>query len=406
MRLLDRPASQWENTMTVARKIETIIQRSSWIRKMFEEGTRLKAEHGAQNVFDFSLGNPNVPAPECFEKVLNETACTCCGEHGYMANTGYPHVRQAVARYVSEEQGVAVGEGDIIMTCGASGALNVALKTLLDPGDEVLTPIPCFVEYGFYADNHGGVLQTVPTRSDFTLDLAAMEKAITAKTKVVLINSPNNPTGQIYSRESLQALGELLQRKSAALNRTLYLVSDEPYRKIVFDNHIVPSIFACYNNSIIGTSYSKDISIPGERIGFAAVNPAADYHDAVMGGMTLANRILGFVNAPALMQKIIACLQGTSVDVSLYQRKRDLLCEGLAEAGYDFTTPPGTFYLFPRTPIPDDVKFVQALQEELILVVPGSGFNGPGHFRIAFCVDDDTIVKALPGFKRVMARFR
>jgi aspartate aminotransferase len=392
--------------MTIAKKIETIIQRSSWIRKMFEEGTRLKALHGAQNVFDFSLGNPNVPAPECFEKLLNETACTCCGEHGYMPNTGYPHVRQAVARYVSEEQGVDVGEGDIIMTCGASGALNVALKTLLDPGDEVLTPIPCFVEYGFYADNHGGVLKTVPTHPDFTLDLEAMENALTAKTKVVLINSPNNPTGQIYSRESLQALGELLQRKSVQLNRTLYLLSDEPYRKIVFDGHPVPSIFDCYNNSIIGTSYSKDISIPGERIGFAAVNPAADYHDALINGMALANRILGFVNAPALMQKIIACLQGSSVDVSLYQRKRDLLCEGLAEAGYDFTKPPGTFYLFPRTPIPDDVKFVQALQEELILVVPGSGFNGPGHFRIAFCVDDETIVKALPGFKRVMARFR
>jgi aspartate aminotransferase len=406
MRLIDRPASQREITMTIAKKIETIIQRSSWIRKMFEEGTRLKALHGAQNVFDFSLGNPNVPAPECFEKLLNETACTCCGEHGYMPNTGYPHVRQAVARYVSEEQGVDVGEGDIIMTCGASGALNVALKTLLDPGDEVLTPIPCFVEYGFYADNHGGVLKTVPTHPDFTLDLEAMENALTAKTKVVLINSPNNPTGQIYSRESLQALGELLQRKSVQLNRTLYLLSDEPYRKIVFDGHPVPSIFACYNNSIIGTSYSKDISIPGERIGFAAVNPAADYHDTVMGGMALANRILGFVNAPALMQKIIACLQGSSVDVALYQHKRDLLCQGLAEAGYDFTTPPGTFYLFPRTPIPDDVKFVQALQEELILVVPGSGFNGPGHFRIAFCVDDDTIVKALPGFKRVMARFR
>jgi aspartate aminotransferase len=398
--------SQRKETMTIAKKIETIIHRSSWIRKMFEEGARLKAQHGAENVFDFSLGNPNVPAPECFEKILSETACTCCGEHGYMPNTGYPHVRQAVARYVTEEQGVPVGETDIVMTCGASGALNIALKTLLDPGDEVLTPIPCFVEYGFYADNHGGVLKTVPTNPDFTLDLESLGAAITDKTKVVLINSPNNPTGQIYSRESLLALGELLRRKCIELKRTIYLISDEPYRKIVFDQHTVPSIFGCYANSIIGTSYSKDISIPGERIGFAAVNPAADFHDEILNGMALANRILGFVNAPALMQKIIACLQGTSVDVALYQRKRDILCQGLAEAGYDFITPPGTFYLFPRTPIPDDVKFVQALQEELILVVPGSGFNGPGHFRIAFCVDDDTIVNALPGFKRVMGRFR
>ncbi len=392
--------------MTIATKIDTILQRSSWIRKMFEEGARLKAEHGPDKVFDFSLGNPNITAPECFDKALAETACSCSGEHGYMPNTGYPHVRESVAKYLTDEQGVAVTADEVIMTCGASGALNVALKTLLDPGDEVLTPIPCFVEYGFYADNHGGVLKTVATHSDFSLDLDAMAAAITAKTKVVLINSPNNPTGQIYSHESLTRLGELLAAKSADHERTIYLISDEPYRKIVFDGHRVPSIFAVYADSILATSYSKDISIPGERIGFAALNPAANHRDDVMNGMALANRILGFVNAPALMQKIVACLQGTSVDIGLYQRKRDILCQGLAAAGYEFVTPPGTFYLFPRSPIPDDVAFVQALQEELILVVPGSGFNGPGHFRIAFCVDDDTIANALPGFKRVMARFR
>jgi aspartate aminotransferase len=392
--------------MSIAKKIEQTITQSSWIRKMFEEGARLKARHGAANVFDFSLGNPNVPAPECFEKALNETACTCCGEHGYMPNPGYPHVRRAVAAYLSQEQGVAVSENEIIMTCGASGALNVALKTLLDPGDEVLTPVPCFVEYGFYADNHGGVLRTVKTRPDFSLDLEALAGAVTPRTKVVLINSPNNPTGQIYDEQSLAALGALLADKGAAFGKTIYLISDEPYRKIVFDGRKVPSIFNAYPESILATSYSKDISIPGERIGFAAVNPAAAHRAAVMNGMALANRILGFVNAPALMQKIVACLQGTSVDVGLYQHKRDLLCEGLAAAGYEFITPPGTFYLFPRSPIPDDVAFVQTLQEELILVVPGSGFNGPGHFRIAFCVDDETIVKALPGFKRVRERYR
>lgn len=392
--------------MTIATKIDKFIKRSSWIRKMFEEGARLKAEHGPDKVFDFSLGNPNITAPECFDKALAETACSCSGEHGYMPNTGYPHVRQSVAKFLTAEQEVAVTQDEVIMTCGASGALNVALKTLLDPGDEVLTPIPCFVEYGFYADNHGGVLKTVPTHPDFSLDLDAMAAAITARTKVVLINSPNNPTGQIYSGASLVKLGELLAAKSADYERTIYLISDEPYRKIVFDGHRVPSIFAVYADSILATSYSKDISIPGERIGFAALNPAANYRDDVMNGMALANRILGFVNAPALMQKIVACLQGTSVDISLYQRKRDMLCEGLAAAGYDFVTPPGTFYLFPRSPIADDVAFVQALQEELILVVPGSGFNGPGHFRIAFCVDDDTIANALPGFKRVIERFR
>ena len=390
--------------MTIATKIETIMHRSSWIRKMFEEGARLKAAHGSDKVFDFSLGNPNITAPECFDKALAETACSCSGEHGYMPNTGYPHVRQSVAKYLSAEQGVTVTQDEVIMTCGASGALNVALKTLLDPGDEVLTPVPCFVEYGFYADNHGGVLKTVATNPDFSLDLEAMAAAITPRTKVVLINSPNNPTGQIYGQESLERLGELLAAKSARYERTIYLISDEPYRKIVFDDHAVPSIFAVYADSLVATSYSKDISIPGERIGYAALNPAANYHDAVMNGMALANRILGFVNAPALMQKIVACLQGTSVDIGLYQRKRDLLCEGLAAAGYEFITPPGTFYLFPKSPIPDDVAFVQALQEELILVVPGSGFNGPGYFRIAFCVDDDTIVNALPGFKRAIDR--
>ena len=392
--------------MTIATKIETILHRSSWIRKMFEEGARLKAAHGADKVFDFSLGNPNITAPECFDKALAETACSCSGEHGYMPNTGYAHVRQSVAKYLSEEQGVTVTQDEVIMTCGASGALNVALKTLLDPGDEVLTPVPCFVEYGFYADNHGGLLKTVATHPDFSLDLEAMATAITPQTKVVLINSPNNPTGQIYSQESLERLGELLAAKSARYERPIYLISDEPYRKIVFDDHSVPSIFTVYADSLLATSYSKDISIPGERIGYAALNPAANYRDAVMNGMALANRILGFVNAPALMQKIVACLQGTSVDIGLYQRKRDLLCEGLAAAGYEFITPPGTFYLFPKSPIPDDVAFVQALQEELILVVPGSGFNGPGYFRIAFCVDDATIVNALPGFKRAIERLR
>jgi aspartate aminotransferase len=245
----------------------------------------------------------------------------------------------------------------------------------------------------------------VGTRPDFTLDLDALGDAIGEKTKVVLINSPNNPTGQIYSRESMDALGQLLARKSREVGHTIYLVSDEPYRKIVFDGAQVPSIFQSYPESIIATSYSKDISIPGERIGFAAVNPAATHKPELMAGMALTNRILGFVNAPALMQRVVACMQGMSVDIGEYKRKRDLLCDGLSEAGYTFITPPGAFYLFPRTPIADDVAFVRDLQQELILVVPGSGFAGPGHFRIAFCVDDQTIVNAMPGFKKVMQKY-
>ena len=393
--------------MTIAKKIEGFITQSSWIRKMFEEGARLKAAHGADKVFDFSLGNPNVPPPECFNQQLIEAVTTCGPDgHCYMPNTGYPQVCQAIADYLSTEQQVPVSGREIIMTCGAAGALNVVLKTLLDPGDEVLCPAPFFVEYGFYADNHGGVLKTVPTRPDFTLDLEAMAAAIGDRTKVVLINSPNNPTGQVYGAESIAQLGDILRQKSADLGRTLYLVSDEPYRKITYDGIQVPGIFTAYAEAVICTSYSKDISIPGERLGFAAVNPAAAHRQSLLGGMALANRILGFVNAPALMQRVVAGMQGQSVDIGEYARKRKLLCDGLAGAGYGFERPAGAFYLFARTPIADDIAFVRALQEELILVVPGSGFGGPGHFRIAFCVQDATIVNALPGFARVMARYR
>jgi aspartate aminotransferase len=393
--------------MTISKKIEGIIAGASFIRKMFEEGAQLKAQYGADNVFDFSLGNPNLPPPEKFSELLRDTVDSCgLGDHCYMPNTGYPMVCGSVAEYLAEEQQAPVTDKEILMTCGASGALNVALKTILDPGDEVLTPVPCFVEYKFYADNHGGVLKTVRSKSDFQLDLDAMADAITAKTKAVLINSPNNPTGQVYPEEDLVALGALMEKKSKDYRRTIYLVSDEPYRKIVYDGIKVPSIFTSYKESIIGTSYSKDISIPGERIGFIAINPAASYKNELIGGMTVANRILGFVNAPALMQRVVACMQGMSVEISEYARKRKILCDGLAEFGYEFIKPPGTFYLFPRSPIPDDVEFANALKEERVLVVPGSGFDGPGHFRIAFCVDDDVIKKSMPGFQKAIEKYR
>jgi aspartate aminotransferase len=393
--------------MTISKKIESILAGSSFIRKMFEEGARLKKEYGAENVCDFSLGNPNVPPPEKFNEILREVVSTCgLDDHCYMPNTGYPLVCGSVAEYLSKEQRAPVTEKEILMTCGASGALNVALKTILDPGDEVLTPIPCFVEYKFYADNHGGVLKTVQTTTDFELDLDAIAAAITEKTKAFLINSPNNPTGQVYSETNMKALGEILEKKSQEYKRTIYMISDEPYRKIVYDGVEVPSIFESYKESIIGTSYSKDISIPGERIGFVAVNPHATYRNDLLAAMAVANRILGYVNAPALMQRVVACMQGMSVDISEYARKREMLCEGLAGFGYEFVKPSGTFYLFPRSPIPDDVEFVDALKEERILVVPGTGFNGPGYFRIAFCVDDSTIKNALPGFERAIGKYK
>ncbi|MFH1673565.1 MAG: pyridoxal phosphate-dependent aminotransferase [Pseudomonadota bacterium] len=392
--------------MSISKNIEEILSRSSWIRKMFEEGSRLKAEHGAENVFDFSLGNPNVEPPEQFSKILKETASTFKpGSHAYMPNIGYLETRRTIADFLTDEQGLFITAEDIVMTCGAAGALNVVLKTILNPGEEVITPAPYFVEYNFYVGNHGGILKTVPTLSDFDLDIAAIEKAITPDTRAVLINSPNNPTGKIYTQKVLTELGSLLAEKGKTLKKTIYLISDEPYRKIVFDNVKVPSVLADYPNSVIATSYSKDLSIPGERIGFLAVNPSTDHRDNLLAGLALSNRILGYVNAPALMQRVIEKLQGISVDSKIYQKKRDLLCDALADYGYSFKKPSGAFYLFPKAPISDDVVFVKALQEELILTVPGSGFGGPGHFRIAFCVDDETILRALPGFKRTMEKF-
>jgi aspartate aminotransferase len=392
--------------MTVALKMTSFMEKSSWIRKMFEEGAKLKAEHGPENVYDFSLGNPNVAPPKEFIKVLKATIDSLrATDHAYMPNAGYPPVRMAVAQYVSQDQGIDIMPDDVIMTCGAAGALNVIIKTILNPGEEIVTPAPYFVEYVFYADNHGGVLKTASTNPDFTMNLDAISQVITKKTRAVLINSPNNPTGQIYSENSLKDLGSLLKEKSKQFGNIIYLISDEPYRKIIYDNYSVPSIFLSYPESILATSYSKDFSIPGERIGYIAVNPNAAYKNELEAGMTLANRILGFVNAPALMQRVIAQLQGLSVDITEYARKRDLLCDGLKACGYRFTKPPGAFYLFPETPIPDDVTFVRELQKELILTVPGIGFGGPGHFRISYCVDDQTITGAMPGFKKVMDKF-
>jgi aspartate aminotransferase len=372
---------------------------------MFEEGTRLKAQHGPDKVYDFSLGNPNLEPPpavhQALNKVLNQEAPAL---HAYMPNAGYPQTRKAIADFLTQEHGLPFTEKEIIMTCGAAGALNVVLKALLNPGEELIVLSPYFVEYLFYTDNFQGVPRVVPTKSDFSLDLDAIGQALTPKTKAILINSPNNPTGKVYEAASLKQLGEVLALSGQKNHQTIYLISDEPYRKIVYDQMEVPGIFQAYPESIVVTSYSKDLSLPGERIGYLAVNPLAPDKGEMVEAMTFSNRILGFVNAPALMQRILPELQGLTVDISLYQKKRDLFYNGLKEAGYRLTKPEGAFYLFPQSPIPDDVAFVQALQEELILTVPGTGFGTPGYFRIAYCVPDATIEKSLPGFEKVIKK--
>ena len=390
--------------MTVAKKMQAFAEKSSWIRKMFEEGARMKAEYGADNVFDFSLGNPDVPPPEKFGEVLRDLAENDQpGVHSYMPNGGYPFVREALAEKLSQEQGVSLGLGDILMTCGAAGGLNVIMKSLLDPGDEVIILAPFFVEYNFYVDNHGGVTRIVNTDEEFNIDLDAIEAALSEKTKVVLINSPNNPTGQVYSAESLQALGQLLDRAGEKFCSSIYLVSDEPYRKIVFDGLTVPSIMDVTTNSIVVSSYSKDLSLPGERIGYIAVHPDMHEKTALLDAMTLANRILGFVNAPALMQRVVARLQDVSVDSSIYEKRRQVFCEVLDNAGFEYVKPKGAFYLFPKTPV-DDVDFCTLLQEEKILAVPGRGFGAPGYIRLAFCIDEKVIAASAEAFKRAMAK--
>jgi aspartate aminotransferase len=393
--------------MTIANKIGESLKQSSLIRKMFEEGAQMKAKYGAENVFDFSLGNPNVAPPDEFYSVLRKTAIESNpADHAYMPQAGNPETREAIAKFISGQQGVSLSANEIFMTAGAAAALNIVFKTILDPEDEVIVPSPYFVEYGFYVNNYNGLLKDVSTKEDFSLDIDAVEAEISEKTKAVIINSPNNPTGQVYSRKNLQELSTLLKDKSREMNRTIYLISDEPYRAIIYGDVTVPSILDIYPESMVVTSYAKDLSLPGERLGYAAICPEMTHKDDVINGMNFAGRISGYVNAPAFMQRVVGPIQGLTVDVSEYQRKLDLIAGGLSDCGYDFVIPKGAFYLFPKSPIPDDFEFTAILKEERILVTPGSGFKGPGHFRIAYCVDDSTIVNSLPGFKRAMEKIK
>jgi aspartate aminotransferase len=340
-----------------------------------------------------------VEPPDKFKKeLINLAAQHIPLKHGYAPNAGFAETRQAIAGKINKTYGLKLSADHVIMSCGAAGALNVIFKSLLDPKDEVIVPMPYFVEYPFYIDNYGGVTKFVRSKADFSLDIEEIGKTINKKTKAIIINSPNNPTGKVYSRKNIQALAGLLKKKGKELKKTIYLVSDEPYNEIVYDNVTVPSLLKAYPNSIVAYSYSKTLSLPGERLGYIAVNPKIHEANDLISALILCTRILGFVHAPALMQRIVLKLQNAAVDVKVYQKKRDLLCAGLAKAGYKFAKPQGAFYLFVKSPIPDDVKFVKMLLQKNILVVPGSGFGGPGYFRIAYCVDDATIINSMKGF--------
>lgn len=386
--------------MAISKKIESSLAGASFIRKMFEEGERLRKIYGPEKVYDFSLGNPSGEPPAVIKERLKKLALEPVpGMHRYMSNAGYVDTRQAIAELLTEQTGLPFSENHIVMTCGAGGALNVVLKTLLDRGDEVIALAPFFMEYKFYTDNHGGVLKIANTDDDFMLDMHAIEEAITPKTKAIIINSPNNPTGVVYDAYSLGMLGNLLKVKEQETGQKIFVISDEPYAKIVYDNFTVPSVFRHIKNSIVVTSHSKDLSLPGERIGYLAASPNIEEIGLFIEGAIFCNRTLGFVNAPALAQRLVTGLQGESADISEYLEKRNILFDNLTEMGYQMVKPHGAFYLFPKSPLPDDVEFVQKAQEHNILVVPGSGFAKPGYFRISYSVDKQMIINSLPAFK-------
>ena len=386
--------------MAIAMKIAGHISRSSWIRRMFEEGEHMRQEYGAGNIHDFTLGNPVVEPPEAFYRELRALSQNPLpGMHRYMNNAGYSETRAAVAAKLSRDSGIDVTGDHVIMTCGAGGALNVALKTILNPGEEVIILAPYFVEYKFYIDNHGGVPVEVWTNHEtFQLDIEAIEKALTPRTRAILICSPNNPTGVIYPAQSLRQLGEVVKKVHKLHGHLIYVISDEPYARIAYDGKHVPNIFPLIESSIIVTSHSKDLALPGERIGYLAANPRMDTAMQFMEGAIFSNRVLGFVNAPALMQRLVAKLQDESVNIADYQENRDLLVNALTGMGFEMVKPDGAFYLFPKSPLADDLEFVKLAQRHRILLVPGAGFGAPGFFRIAYCVDKGVIERSLPAW--------
>ena len=392
----------------ISSKMEALLQSNSVIRNMFEEGKKLSQIYGDENVYDFSIGNPNVEPPEHIKSIIKEILNSESPNliHGYMNNSGYEDVRDSIASYLNKKENLSLNKDNIVMTCGAAGGLNIILKTLLNPGDEVITFAPYFGEYKNYVNNFDGKLIVVPTDiNNFEPDLNALKNAISPNTKALIINTPNNPTGVIYSSDFLKNLGNLLEDKQKEFNSNIYLISDEPYREIVYDNAVVPCLLKYYKNTFIGYSYSKSLSLPGERIGYVVVNNEMDDFNAIVDSLNIANRILGFVNAPSLFQRVISKCLDDEVDVSIYKRNLDLLYNHLINLGFTCVKPEGTFYLFPRTPIADDKKFCEDAKKFNLLLVPGSSFGCPGHFRISYCVSYETIKSSLPAFEKLASLY-
>ena len=378
----------------------------SWIRRMFEEGAIMKQRYGEENVFDLSLGNPIIEPPPEFRRELRRLAeQPLPGMHRYMSNAGYDETRAAIASQLSLETGIKFTLNDIVMTCGAAGALNVVLKAILNQGDEVIIFAPYFAEYVHYIDNHYGVARIIPTDEQFAPRLDALENAINEKTRAVVINSPNNPSGAVYSKERLHGLGELLRKKETQYGTKILLISDEAYRKIIYDGLKYPFPLHHHSQSLIATSHSKDLALPGERIGYIAIHPECHQREELVNGFIHLNRTLGFVNASALMQHLVRHLQAVTVSVAEYQQKRDFLCQHLIGMGYSLVKPQGAFYIFPKSPLEDDVAFVRELQQLKVLTVPGRGFGTPGYFRIAYCVEDRVLEGSLAGLRQAAQKF-
>jgi aspartate aminotransferase len=391
----------WEQVMTVAKVIHKQLERTSWIRRMFEEGIRLKAERGAENIYDFTLGNPSEDPPAGVMATFRRLAETNTpGSHGYMPNAGFPAAREAVAMRLRRDTGVEFTADSVLMTVGCAGAMNTALKAILDPGSEVIVPMPFFPDYQFYISNHGGQMVPVETDEEFSIDVAAIESKITPRTRVIILNSPNNPTGAIYSEAVLQDLESVLQQA----DHTIAVLSDEPYKSIVYDGAHCPEMASIISNCIITTSWSKKWGLAGERIGYLAISPRLPGADALANACTFTNRILGYINAPAIWQLVTAEAPDESTDLIAYREKRELMCDGLARHGYVVRKPQGAFYIFLKTPIPDDLEFVRILQTEGVLAVPGSGFGRGGYIRLSLTVPRETIVRSLPAFGRAMGK--